>query len=188
LCFVQPPDARTRNRSASGRPCTRWWIAGFIEEGTTTTPFEMVVRNRAARYHLVIDHAVGRALGLDTGVLICQGVLDISLLRPALRLRIADSFWADYALTAFLLALVATGLAHGLALATPRPRAFFGWIIGLATVCGTAAPFAFGSDTASQVATAFINLALGICTGTLIAMVMERTVIVHRRRPVSPTR
>ena len=29
-------------------------MRGFIEEGTTTTPFDMVVRNRASRYHLVI--------------------------------------------------------------------------------------------------------------------------------------
>ena len=28
---------------------------GFIEQGTTTTPFDMVVRIRASRYHLVMD-------------------------------------------------------------------------------------------------------------------------------------
>ena len=30
-------------------------MRGFIEQGTTTTPFDMVVRNRASRYHLVMD-------------------------------------------------------------------------------------------------------------------------------------
>ncbi|MFN2807560.1 phosphoketolase, partial [Escherichia coli] len=46
---------------------TSWWIAHgrpdddrfrvrvFIEEGTTTKPFDMVVRNRVSRYHLVMD-------------------------------------------------------------------------------------------------------------------------------------
>ena len=29
--------------------------AGFEEEGTTTTPFDMVVRNRLDRFHLVAD-------------------------------------------------------------------------------------------------------------------------------------
>lgn len=39
-----------------GRPdADRFRVRGFIEEGTTTTPFDMVVRNRASRYHLVID-------------------------------------------------------------------------------------------------------------------------------------
>ena len=30
-------------------------VRGFIDEGTTTTPFDMCVRNRIDRYHLVID-------------------------------------------------------------------------------------------------------------------------------------
>ncbi len=39
-----------------GRPVAdRFRVRGFIEEGTTTTPFDMVVRNRASRYHLVMD-------------------------------------------------------------------------------------------------------------------------------------
>jgi xylulose-5-phosphate/fructose-6-phosphate phosphoketolase len=39
-----------------GRPNTdRFHVRGFIEEGTTTTPFDMVVRNKASRYDLVID-------------------------------------------------------------------------------------------------------------------------------------
>ncbi len=39
-----------------GRPgADRFRVRGFIEEGTTTTPFDMVVRNRASRFHLVID-------------------------------------------------------------------------------------------------------------------------------------
>lgn len=39
-----------------GRPdADRFHVRGFIEQGTTTTPFDMVVRNRASRYHLVMD-------------------------------------------------------------------------------------------------------------------------------------
>lgn len=39
-----------------GRPDTdRIHVRGFIEQGTTTTPFDMVVRNKASRYHLVMD-------------------------------------------------------------------------------------------------------------------------------------
>ena len=30
-------------------------VRGYIEEGTTTTPFDMVVRNGMSRYHLCIE-------------------------------------------------------------------------------------------------------------------------------------
>jgi xylulose-5-phosphate/fructose-6-phosphate phosphoketolase len=38
----------------------RFHVHGFIEEGTTTTPFDMVVRNKLDRFHLMLD-AVERA-------------------------------------------------------------------------------------------------------------------------------
>lgn len=39
-----------------GRPdADRFHVRGFIEQGTTTTPFDMVVRNKVSRYDLVID-------------------------------------------------------------------------------------------------------------------------------------
>ncbi len=143
------------------------------------------VRTNPHRPHVEIDAARLWGGGLATacvaalvavaGVMICQYVLDISLVRPALVLDVADSFRVDYALTAFILALVATGVAHGLAVATPRPRAFFGWIMALGIVCGAAAPFAVGDDLESQIATACINVALGICVWSLVASVMART-------------
>jgi xylulose-5-phosphate/fructose-6-phosphate phosphoketolase len=33
----------------------RFHVRGFREQGTTTTPFDMVVRNRVSRYHLVVE-------------------------------------------------------------------------------------------------------------------------------------
>lgn len=39
-----------------GRPDQdRFRARGFIEQGTTTTPFDMVVRNQVSRYHLIMD-------------------------------------------------------------------------------------------------------------------------------------
>ena len=39
-----------------GRPDPeRFHVRGFIEEGTTTTPFDMVVRNKTSRYHFAIE-------------------------------------------------------------------------------------------------------------------------------------
>jgi xylulose-5-phosphate/fructose-6-phosphate phosphoketolase len=50
-----------------GRPdADRFRVRGFIEEGTTTTPFDMTVRNRASRYHLVMD-AINNAKRLPHG-------------------------------------------------------------------------------------------------------------------------
>jgi xylulose-5-phosphate/fructose-6-phosphate phosphoketolase len=50
-----------------GRPdADRFRVRGFVEEGTTTTPFDMTVRNRASRYHLVMD-AINNAKRLPRG-------------------------------------------------------------------------------------------------------------------------
>ncbi|MCL2316788.1 MAG: phosphoketolase family protein [Actinomycetia bacterium] len=50
-----------------GRPdADRFRARGFIEQGTTTTPFDMVVRNRVDRYHLVMD-AINNAAAKPAG-------------------------------------------------------------------------------------------------------------------------
>ena len=39
-----------------GRPdADRFHVRGFIEQGTTTTPFDMTVKNQVSRFHLVMD-------------------------------------------------------------------------------------------------------------------------------------
>jgi len=47
-----------------GRPDpVRFHVRGFMEEGTTTTPFDMVVLNNMSRYHLAME-AIKRVKGL----------------------------------------------------------------------------------------------------------------------------
>lgn len=50
-------------------------VHGFEEEGTTTTPFDMVVRNRLDRFHLVMD-VLDRVAGLGDCVRLRQKIRD----------------------------------------------------------------------------------------------------------------
>ncbi len=48
--------ARALHQLLHGRPHPgRFHVRGFTEQGTTTTPFDMVVLNRMSRYHLVLE-------------------------------------------------------------------------------------------------------------------------------------
>ena len=62
-----------------GRPDpARFHVRGFMEEGTTTTPFDMVVLNQMSRYHLAME-AVKRVprmqQNLDAFIGFCEGKL-----------------------------------------------------------------------------------------------------------------
>jgi hypothetical protein len=115
------------------------------------------------------------ALVAAVGVLLCSAVLKVKLV-PTLVVSITDSLAVNYAITAFVLALAATGVAHLLAVSTPRPRVFFGWIVGLVTVAAVVLPFALEGNLAGKVGTALINLAVGVAIGTLLTAVLARTV------------
>ena len=57
----------------------RFHVRGFMEEGTTTTPFDMVVRNEMSRYHLVLEalrRVQGRRPGMDGLERLCRDMLD----------------------------------------------------------------------------------------------------------------
>jgi hypothetical protein len=120
--------------------------------------------------------AVVAALAASVGVLVCRDLLDVRLVEPPL-LRLTDSFAANYAITAFVLALVATGLAHLLSVITPRPRAFFGWIVALATVAAMVVPFALEGSLQGKICAAVINLVIGLCIASLLSGVLARTVV-----------
>jgi len=51
-------------------------VRGFMEEGTTTTPFDMVVRNQMSRFHLCIE-ALRRSAYSEAGPVVewCKKML-----------------------------------------------------------------------------------------------------------------
>jgi Family of unknown function (DUF6069) len=131
--------------------------------------------------------ALVAALIAVVGILLSRGILDVPVLAPK-----GSGVWGDastgwYAVGAAVASLVATGLIHVLLLYTPRPMRFFGWLVGLATVAMMLVPFTTDETTASKVATAVLNMILGIAIGSLVAGSARSALLTGRRRP-TPTR
>lgn len=122
-----------------------------------------------------IATAVVAALIALVGVLICRWLFNVPLLSPRQNGAYGDVHTTDFMLVAAAAALLATGLAHLLMLSTPRPLAFFGWIIGLATVLAVLLPFSTAAPLDAKVATAAVDLVLGIAIGTLVNGVAARS-------------
>ena len=118
------------------------------------------------------------------GILVCRWLFNIPVLAPRQDGAWGDASTAGYAIAAAVAALVATAIMHLLLIGTPRPRMFFTWIIGLATVVAAVAPFGTNGSTESKVATAVINLVVGIAVGALLSGV-ARTAM---REPPDPPR
>jgi xylulose-5-phosphate/fructose-6-phosphate phosphoketolase len=56
VVFAYHGYPRTVHELIYRRPSpARFHVHGYVEEGTTTTPFDMVVLNRVSRYHLALD-------------------------------------------------------------------------------------------------------------------------------------
>jgi Family of unknown function (DUF6069) len=127
--------------------------------------------------------AIVAALIALVGILVCRWLFTIPILAPR-----QDGAWGDvstgmYALSAAAAALAATALMHLLLLATPRPQVFFAWIIALATVVAVVFPFSTTAPLSQKVATALVNLVLGIAIGTLVNGVASRAIRLRRRPP-----
>jgi hypothetical protein len=118
--------------------------------------------------------ALVAALIAVVGVLIGRDALDLAMVEPPL-LPVGDSFPVRYAVTAAVFALVATGLAQLLALTTPRPRSFFSWIVGLVTVVWTVLPLTQDGTAGGRLATALLDLVIGLAILSLTSSVMARS-------------
>jgi hypothetical protein len=118
------------------------------------------------------------------GVLVCRWLFDIPLLAPRHDGAYGDVHTTGLVLAAAAAALIATALVHLLLISTPRALAFFGWIVGLATVLVVLFPFSTSAPLTSKIATALVDLVLGIAIGSLISSVAARSL--RRTSPLRP--
>jgi len=115
------------------------------------------------------------------GILVCRWLFKVPILSPQRDGAWGDASTAGYVFASAAVALAATGMMHLLLLSTPYPRVFFGWIIGLATVVAVVYPFSTTAPVSQKVATALVNLVLGVAIGSLVGEVSRRA---GRRRLV----
>jgi Na+-driven multidrug efflux pump len=87
------------------------------------------------------------------------------------------------AVLAAVAALLATALMHLLLLSTPRPFRFFTWIISLLTVVAVLVPFMTDAVSATKVATAAINLVIGMAIGSLVSGAARSAIRLGRQNP-----
>ena len=111
------------------------------------------------------------------------GVVGVIVLEQILRIDLVyrDPFGFDSAMAAFVtggivVAVGAGAMLHLLVLTTPRPKAFFGWILGLATLVATLLPLTWTENVGSAVATGVVNLLMGIAVWSLLTGVRGWTV------------
>jgi hypothetical protein len=133
-----------------------------------------------------IATAVVAGLAALVGVLVCRWLFGIPLLAPSSDGAYGDAHTTGVVLAAAGAAVVATALVHLLLLSTPRPLAFFSWIIGLATLLAVLYPFSTTAPLTAKAATAVVDLVIGIAIGTLLNSVAARSMRStqdSRRRP-----
>jgi Family of unknown function (DUF6069) len=128
--------------------------------------------------------AVVAALIAVVGILLSRGVLDVPVLAPK-----GEGVWGNantvtYALVAGAVALAATGLMQLLSVTTPRFPTFFTWIMVLLTAIAVVVPLSLPVEWAHKLATAIINLVIGIAiTSILNGVARSAYRRVHRPPP-----
>lgn len=108
------------------------------------------------------------ALAAFVGLLVIRGIFNLDVLTPLGGTVIADDDALAYLLGAAGVALLATGMMHLLLLFAPRPIQFFSWIIGLFITAAVLTPFTTDASFSAQLATASINLLIGLSIASLL--------------------
>jgi hypothetical protein len=153
------------------------------ENDVRYTPDNRYVLNVGRLWASGVATAVVAALATTAGFVTARGLFKVPVLAPQ-----EDGVWGDagtvtYSLVAALVALLATGLVHVLSLTVAEPRAFFRWIMVLVTVIGFVVPLTLSDAWGAKVATALINLIVGIVITAIVDSVAAAS-RVRRTRPV----
>jgi hypothetical protein len=120
--------------------------------------------------------AVVASLVALVGVLACRWLFNLSVLAPRQDGAYGDMHTTGLILIAFAGAIGATALVQLLMMGTQRPLMFFGWIAGLVTVIAALFPFSTTAALEGKIATAVVNLAIGITVGVLVSGVAKRSI------------
>ncbi|GAA3882805.1 hypothetical protein GCM10022243_54240 [Saccharothrix violaceirubra] len=145
------------------------------------SPAEDTGRTPSNRYSAGLLWAGGAATAFVAGllavvgILAARGLLDIAVLAPK-----EDGAWggADtltYTLVVAGGALAATGLLQLLLSTTPDAVHFFTWIVLLLTAITAVLPLSLEVDTGSRVATATLNVLIGITIAVSLRDVARRS-------------
>jgi len=92
-----------------------------------------------------------------------------------------------YAGGAALVALMATAAMHFLLVTTPRPRWFFRWLGGVGTAIAVLLPLALSQDLGARLATATVNLVLGLAIIALVLSTAAASLRPNRTAELSQT-
>jgi len=133
--------------------------------------------------------AIVAALIALVGILVCRWLFNVPILSPRKEGAWGNASTVGYTFAAAACALAATALMYLLLISTPRPRTFFAWIIGLATLVAVVYPFSTTAPLSQKLATAAVNLILGVAIGTLVYQVSLRAgrrVVRGGYRPPAP--
>jgi len=151
--------------------------AAFPEPQTPVNPADPRLTVEAGRFWAgaAATALVAALIGL-LGVIIFERIFSITLVPPP-DLFGTESRQAAWAIDGAILAVLAAGILHLLILSTPRPRAFFGWIMALVVVVIAVLPFAWSDDTTAAALSGLINLLIGIAVWSLLAGVAGRTIV-----------
>jgi hypothetical protein len=130
--------------------------------------------------------ALVAALVSIVGILIARGLADVAILAPKGSGLWGNASTATYAIVSALVALAATGLMHLLAVATPKPTVFFGWIMVLVTLIGVVVPLSLPVSLDNRIATGLLNLIIGLTITLLVISTAGAALRRAAARPPAP--
>jgi hypothetical protein len=144
-----------RNSRHKKRGC---WVTRGLGTGVDVTineplPIPSRTLNPRSLWAGGVAAGVVAALVAVVGIVVCRGLLDVSVLAPKGSGTWGDASTIAYGAGAFVAGLLATALIHLLYSYTPNPSAFFGWIVGLLVVIAAVIPLVASVKSADGVAT-----------------------------------